>query len=102
MTTPSYTEGQSNSAASSAEVALTQRLIRTFSPSGHESPAAEVLLAAFREEGFDEAYLDPAGNVVGVLYGGRGRTGRTVMLNGHIDTVPLGDERRVAAPAPIG
>ncbi len=75
-----------------AEVALTKRLIAAFSPSGCESPAAEVLLAAFRDEGFDEAYLDPAGNAVGVMYGGLGRAGRTVMLNGHIDTVPLGDE----------
>ena len=55
-------------------------------------------MAAFREEGFDEAYSDPAGNAVGVLYGGQGRTGRTVMLNGHIDTVPLGDEHEWPYP----
>ena len=81
-----------------AEVALTKRLIATFSPSGHESPAAEVLLSAFREAGFDEAYLDPAGNAVGVMYGGLGKAGRTVMLNGHIDTVPLGDEHEWPYP----
>ena len=98
MTTSSYTEGQSAAADISAEVALTQRLVRAASPSGHESPAAEALLAAFREEGFDEAYLDPAGNAVGILYGSRGRSGRTVMLNGHIDTVPLGDEREWPHP----
>ena len=50
-----------------------------------------MLVAAFRQEGFDEAYVDPAGNAVGVLRCGGGE-GRTVMLNGHIDTVPLGDE----------
>ncbi len=81
-----------------AEVALTKRLIAAFSPSGHESPAAEVLLSAFGEAGFDEAYLDPAGNAVGVMYGGKGKAGRTVMLNGHIDTVPLGDEREWPYP----
>ena len=98
MTTSSYTEGLSSSAGISAEVALTRRLVKTFSPSGRESPAAEVLLAAFRQEGFNEAYLDPAGNAIGILYGGKGRTGRTVMLNGHIDTVPLGDEREWPHP----
>lgn len=87
MTKPLYNEAD----AARAEVALTKRLIAAFSPSGHEHPAAEVLLAAFRDAGFDKAYLDPAGNAVGVMYGGRGKTGRTVMLNGHIDTVPLGD-----------
>ena len=95
MTKLSYTEALNTA----AEVALTQRLVRAFSPSGHESPAAEVLLAAFRQAAFDEAYLDPAaGNAVGVLYGGLGRAGRTVMLNGHIDTVPLGDEREWPHP----
>ena len=94
MTTPSYTEGL----AAAAEVALTQRLVQAFSPSGHESPAAAVLRSALEQEGFDEVYLDPAGNVVGVLYGGRGRNGRTVMMNGHIDTVPLGDEHEWPYP----
>ena len=52
-----------------------------------------VLLNAFRELAFDEAYLDDAGNAVGVLRcGDKDQPGRTVMLNGHIDTVPLGDE----------
>lgn len=75
------------------EVELTQRLVQAFSPSGSERPAAEVLLKAFRELDFDEAYLDDAGNAVGVLRcGSGGGEGKTVMLNGHIDTVPLGDE----------
>lgn len=88
MTRPSYTDTPPDIAA---EVALTRRLVAAPSPSGRETPAAEVLLAAFREEGFDEAYVDPAGNAVGVLTCGGGG-GRTVMMNGHIDTVPLGDE----------
>ena len=78
-------------ADTAAEVALTRRLVAARSISGRETPAAEVLVAAFRQEGFDEAYVDPAGNAVGVLRCGGGE-GRTVMLNGHIDTVPLGDE----------
>ncbi len=82
---------------SSLEVTLTQKLIQASSPSGTESPAAEVLRDAFREYGFDEAYVDEAGNAVGVLRCGAGE-GRTVMLNGHIDTVPLGNERDWAHP----
>lgn len=73
----------------SPTVELTQALIQADSPSGAERPAADVLIAAFEANGFDEAYLDDAGNAVGVL---EGRTpGPTVMLNGHIDTVPTGD-----------
>jgi len=84
MTHVSYT-----GAAKEAELA--QKLVQTFSPSGRERPAADLLVSAFRELGFDEAYLDDAGNAVGILRCGSAR-GRTVMLNGHIDTVPLGDE----------
>ena len=79
------------------EVTLTQKLIQVFSPSGKEAPAAEILLEAFREQGFDEAYLDDAGNAVGVMRCGLGG-GRTVMLNGHIDVVPVGDEREWPQP----
>ncbi len=99
MTHASYPGTRTALNGAADEVTLARRLVQTFSPSGREGPAAEVLLNAFRELGFDEAYLDPAGNAVGILRcgdtGGRrtGRgVGRTVMLNGHIDTVPLGDE----------
>ena len=39
--------------------------------------------------GFDEAYVDTAGNAIGIFYRGEGPK---VLLNGHLDTVPLGDE----------
>ena len=74
---------------SSPTVELTQALIQAASPSGAERPAADVLIAAFEAYGFDEAYLDDAGNAIGIL---NGRSdGPTVMMNGHIDTVPTGD-----------
>ena len=44
--------------------------------------------------GFD-AHLDKAGNAVGVLERG---DGPTVMLNGHLDTVPYGDPDEWAHP----
>ena len=46
-------------------------------------------MAAFAELGFDRCYLDDAGNAVGLFERGGGPH---VMLNGHTDTVPLGDE----------
>lgn len=71
------------------EVELTAQLVAARSPSGRESPAAHVMMAAFEDVGYDEAYLDEAGNAVGVLRRGNGPR---VMFNGHIDTVPVGDE----------
>ncbi|MEJ2358223.1 MAG: M20/M25/M40 family metallo-hydrolase [Deinococcales bacterium] len=73
---------------SDALVTLASDLIRAPSPSGQEGPAAEVLARAFRELGFDEVRRDEAGNVLGVLRRGEGPV---VMLNGHLDTVPVGD-----------
>lgn len=72
----------------SATTELARALLRAPSPSGAESPAAEVLLAAFHRHGFDRAWIDEAGNAVGVFERG---DGPTVMLNGHLDTVPTGD-----------
>ncbi len=46
-------------------------------------------MAAFERLGFDEAFVDEAGNAIGVFRRGQGPT---IMLNGHIDTVPVGDE----------
>jgi putative selenium metabolism hydrolase len=56
------------------------------------------LLGAFRQLGFDEAYIDAAGNAIGVLERG---PGPLVVFNGHVDTVPLGDEALWPHP-PLG
>jgi succinyl-diaminopimelate desuccinylase len=72
----------------STELELARQLIRAESPSGNESPAAQTLLHAFRELGYDQAYLDEAGNAIGVMRRGEGPT---VMLNGHVDIVAAGD-----------
>ncbi len=50
---------------------------------------------AFHEHGFDEAYVDEVGNAIGVFKRG---DGPTLMLCGHLDTVPLGDEDRWPHP----
>ncbi len=69
-------------------VDLTSALIRAPSPSGHESPATRLFCQAMADLGFDEASLDRAGNAVGVIRRGQGPT---LVLNGHLDTVPTGD-----------
>lgn len=71
------------------EVELARALLRAPSPSCQESPAAEALRAALEDLGYDEALIDRAGNAVGLIRAG---DGPTLMLNGHLDTVPVGDE----------
>lgn len=81
----------------SAEAELARRLIRAPSVSCAESPAAAALQAALEELGF-AARRDDAGNVIGTLALG---AGPTVMFNGHIDVVPVGDEDAWPHP-PLG
>lgn len=71
------------------EVALAQQLIRLHSPSGTEHEVMLLLTETFRALGFDRAYIDDAGNAIGVFERG---DGPTLMFNGHLDTVALGDE----------
>ncbi len=77
---------------------LAALLVRAPSVSGSEGPAAEVLLAAMRDAGFDDVHLDDVGNAVGIIDMG---PGPTVLLTGHIDTVSPGDESEWEHP-PLG
>lgn len=77
------------------EVKLSRDLIQAHSPSGAESPATNALAAACRALSFDRVEVDGAGNLVASISRG---SGPTVMLNGHIDTVPLGDEAQWPYP----
>ena len=63
---------------------LLTRLLEIPSPSYEEAALAAELVPAMRELGFD-AGIDAAGNVVGELRRG---AGPTVLLIGHLDTVP--------------
>src|SRR6185436_19573578 len=58
-------------------------LVSQYSPSGQERGAVEWLVARMRTLGYD-AFVDEAGNTVGVM----GQGPRQVVLLGHIDTVP--------------
>lgn len=59
-------------------------LVSQYSPSGEERGAVEWLTARMQSLGFDDAFIDEAGNAVGVI----GKGPRQVVLLGHIDTVP--------------
>jgi succinyl-diaminopimelate desuccinylase len=78
-----------------SELELAQALIQIPSPSRQESMVMTFMLDVFKELGFDEAYLDKAGDAVGMFRRGEGSH---VMLNGHLDTVAFGDERAWQEP----
>jgi putative selenium metabolism hydrolase len=75
-----------------AMIAFAQRLIRTPSLSGQERAVADLVLAEMEALGYDEAWRDDAGNVIGRIRptapdGPRHR----IMFNTHLDQVDVGD-----------
>jgi len=59
-------------------------LVSQYSPSGQERGAVAWLLARMKSLGYENAFIDEAGNAVGVM----GQGPKQVVLLGHIDTVP--------------
>jgi [amino group carrier protein]-lysine/ornithine hydrolase len=54
------------------------------SPTGDTAKCAEFLAGAMRQRGFEQAFVDEAGNAVGIA----GQGPRQIALVGHLDTVP--------------
>ena len=54
-------------------------------PTFHEEKKARRLLEMFKAEGLEDCHIDEYGNCVGLRRGTGG--GRTVLLEGHMDTV---------------
>ncbi|MFN2224886.1 MAG: M20/M25/M40 family metallo-hydrolase, partial [Anaerolineae bacterium] len=79
-------------------VAFAQKLIQTPSPSGAEGEVAALVQAEMERLGYDEVWIDEAGNVVGRVAGG---DGPSLMLNGHMDHVDAGDPAQWPCP-PFG
>jgi succinyl-diaminopimelate desuccinylase len=79
-------------------IAFAQKLVRTPSLSGQEGEVASLIRSEMEHLGYDEVWVDEAGNVVGYLPGGKGPS---LMLNGHMDHVDSGDPARWAYP-PFG
>lgn len=63
------------------------RLVQAQSYSGKEAACAKVLASAMEASGFDQTYIDSYGNVVGCIKGNL--PGPRILLDGHIDTVPV-------------
>ena len=59
-------------------------LVSHYSPSGRERGAVEWLVARMKSMGYDNAFIDEAGNAVGLI----GNGPKQIVLLGHIDTVP--------------
>lgn len=72
-----------------AALAFAQDLVRIPSLPGAEGDVARRVLQEMESLGYDEAYTDELGSVVGVLRGG---AGPPVMLSCHLDMVAAGDE----------
>lgn len=58
-------------------------LVNCYSPTGQEAEAAGWMVARMKSLGYRRAYVDAAGNAVGVMGSGR----HQIVLLGHIDTV---------------
>ena len=70
-------------------------LVSHYSPSGQERGAVSWLVGRMKSLGYDNAFIDEAGNAVGVMGDGP----KQVVLLGHIDTVAGEiDVRRVGNP----
>jgi [amino group carrier protein]-lysine/ornithine hydrolase len=69
-----------------AAIELVRGLVAIPSLSRQEAAASTWLAFQMRAIGFDRAYVDDAGNAVGEL--GNPSASRTIVLLGHIDTVP--------------
>ncbi|HXR39256.1 MAG TPA: YgeY family selenium metabolism-linked hydrolase [Terracidiphilus sp.] len=71
-------------------IALCQELIRRQSYSGHEEDVVDCVKRAFAQLGFDDLLVDVCGSVLGRIKGNR--PGKVILLDGHIDTVPVPDK----------
>lgn len=71
-------------------IGLCQKAIQAKSYSGQEDKVAAELKAFFDANGFDDVVVDDYGNIIGHIKGNR--PGKKILFDGHIDTVPVGNE----------
>lgn len=72
-----------------ALIAFCQEALRIPSFSGQEQGVAALMKQKMEDFGFDEVIIDKYGSVLGKLHGKR--PGRTILMDGHIDTVDVID-----------
>jgi len=74
---------------SSELVNLVRELIRIESLSGREGAVSRFCCDWMNSRGFDKTVVDDYGSVTGIIRGAH--KGRTILLDGHLDTVDPGD-----------
>jgi putative selenium metabolism hydrolase len=74
-----------------ASLPLARELAMTPSVSGEEEDAVRLVAAAMEDLGFDEVHIDAAGNAIGIAGDGEGRR---LLIDGHIDSIPLHSPER--------
>lgn len=72
----------------SALIAACQKVVQIESLTGQEAGVAQFVAEQMRKLAFDDVRIDDNGNVIGTVFGDG--TGPSVMVNGHIDHVPVG------------
>jgi succinyl-diaminopimelate desuccinylase len=70
-------------------IRFAQESVRTKSLSGQEQDMAKLLKEELEKTGYDEVWIDEAGNTIGKLNGSG--SGKSVQFNSHIDHVHEGD-----------
>jgi putative selenium metabolism hydrolase len=71
-----------------AMAAFLQELVQTPSPSTREEAVANRIAREMQQLGYSEVWTDPIGNVIGRIGSGQGPR---LLLDGHMDTVDVGD-----------
>lgn len=70
-----------------AMIDFTQQIVSIPSMPGQEGEVAQVISNEMNELGYDEVWIDEAGNIIGKINGG---DGPVIILNGHMDHVDAG------------
>jgi len=86
---PTGREGVDRMTREERLIAFCQEAIRCCSYSGREQAVAELMQKKMTEYGFDEVRIDKYGSVLGRIRGKR--PGKTILMDGHIDTVDVID-----------
>ena len=73
-----------------------QALIQQKSYSGQEGDVVNAIKTMMQHYQFDDIHVDKYGNIVGGIVGNQ--PGKTLVLDGHIDTVPVNDEKWTRNP----
>jgi putative selenium metabolism hydrolase len=69
-------------------IRFTQELVRCPGFSGDEAESAAAVVRQMKKLGYDKVEVDRWGNVIGTIRGTR--PGPTIVLDGHMDVVPIG------------